>query len=66
MRLRLRESREARFLTQRDLAKLSGVSAGTIARLETERQSATFTTIRKLAAALDVEPEELVIRDEKP
>jgi DNA-binding XRE family transcriptional regulator len=57
---RLKEDRERRMLTQHELAKLSGVSRATIARLETTTTRATPTTARKLAKALKARPEELV------
>ena len=62
MGLRIRELREARFLTQADLAKQAGVGVVTISRLERDLGTARFATIRKLAAALGVEPAELVVR----
>ena len=60
----LKELREARFITQRELAARAGVTQATIVRLEQGRHWPTFTTIRKLAAALGVEPAELVVREE--
>ena len=54
--MKLKELREKAVLSQRDLAKLSGVAYATIARLELEKQKPTFVTIRKLAKALIVEP----------
>ena len=63
MQIRLKELREGRFLSQRDLAEKAGVNAVTIARLEGGKQEPTFRTIRKLAAALGVEPGELVARE---
>jgi transcriptional regulator with XRE-family HTH domain len=56
----LRSIRESKFLSQRDLAQRSGISEATIRRLETRRTEARFVTIRKLAEALGVAPEELV------
>ena len=56
---RLKAIRESKFLTQEMLAERSGVSRPTIARLERGDEEARFTTIRKLAAALDVEPIDL-------
>lgn len=56
--LRLREWREKRALTQDELAQKSGVSRGTIIRIE--RGAEAFPpTVRKLAAALNVDPSEL-------
>jgi transcriptional regulator with XRE-family HTH domain len=45
------------------LAERSGISRPTIARLERGDEEARFTTIWKLAAALGVEPGELVGAD---
>lgn len=58
--LRLRELRERKLLTQRDLAALSGVGLSTIVRAEKQRGHATPQVIKKLAKALDVDPGELV------
>lgn len=60
---KLRALREERVLSLRDLEELSGVSYNTIYRLEAGRhKQAHPRTIRKLAAALGVEPQELVVR----
>lgn len=56
---RLRYWRDKRVLTQRDLKAVSGVAAATIARLEHRQQYAKPATVRKLAQALQVEPEDL-------
>lgn len=56
---RLRELREARFLSLRGLAELSGVHHDTLFRLEHGQQGAYPATIHKLAKALGVEPVEL-------
>jgi transcriptional regulator with XRE-family HTH domain len=58
--VRLRELRQRRVLTLHELEERSGVSYNTIWRLENGRTGAHPRTIRKLAAALGVEPEELV------
>jgi transcriptional regulator with XRE-family HTH domain len=57
---RLRELRRRRVLTLEELAKKAGVGRNTIWRLEHGVMGAQPRTIRKLARALDVEPEELV------
>ena len=57
---KLRELRQRRVLTLHELEERSGVSYNTIWRLENRRTGAQPRTIRKLAAALGVEPEELV------
>jgi hypothetical protein len=60
MRVRLREWRLKRFLSQRELAERSGVRQPTIARLETHAQRPRPKTVRVLAKALGVKPSELV------
>ncbi|MGF1473076.1 MAG: helix-turn-helix domain-containing protein [Rubrobacteraceae bacterium] len=57
---RLRELREQRVLSMRELEDLSGVSYNTIWRLETGKTGAQPRTIRKIAGVLGVEPGELV------
>jgi transcriptional regulator with XRE-family HTH domain len=58
---KLRELRQRRVLTLHELGELSGVAYNTIWRLENGKSGAQPRTIRKLAAALGVEPEELVV-----
>jgi transcriptional regulator with XRE-family HTH domain len=55
---RLRDARERRFLTQDELAEAAGVQVVTISRIENDRQlgKPRLTTIRKLAAALEIDP----------
>jgi predicted transcriptional regulator len=48
--------RDRRMLTQEQLGQLSGVARSAIARLEAGGD-ARFSTIRKLATALEIEPE---------
>ncbi len=55
----LRATREAKVLTQEELAKKAGVSRITVSRLE-NGHDAYPATIRKLATALGVEPAQLV------
>ncbi len=59
--VKLRELRQRRVLTLHELEERSGVSYNTIWRLENGRTGAQPRTIRKLAVALGVEPEELVV-----
>jgi transcriptional regulator with XRE-family HTH domain len=56
----LRRVREAKLLTQQELADRAGVHRVTIASLETTAGAARFSTIRKLAAALEVDPSKLM------
>lgn len=57
---KLRELRRRRVLTMEELAEKAGVGRNTIWRLEHGVMGAQPRTIRKLAKALDVEPEDLV------
>jgi transcriptional regulator with XRE-family HTH domain len=57
---RLRELRRRRVLTLEELAEKAGVGRNTIWRLEHGVMGAQPRTIRKLAKALNVEPEVLV------
>jgi transcriptional regulator with XRE-family HTH domain len=62
---RLRALRQQRVLTLRELEERSGVAYNTIWHLENGKRGAQPRTLRKLAGALGVEPEELV-RTEVP
>jgi transcriptional regulator with XRE-family HTH domain len=55
----LRELRRAKVLTQRELAARAKVAQKTIVDIETGKIHPHPSTIRKLAAALEVEPEAL-------
>ena len=57
---RLRDLRKRKLLTQEQLADCSGVGIATIVRVERNQVEPRGSTIRKLAEALNVEPEELV------
>jgi transcriptional regulator with XRE-family HTH domain len=57
---RLRRLRQARLLTQAELAARIGATAETVNRLERGKYAARASTIRRLAAALAVEPTELL------
>ena len=52
--------RRRRGLTQRQLGELSGVAHTTVQRLEALNRGAYPQTLRKLATALEVAPEELL------
>jgi transcriptional regulator with XRE-family HTH domain len=56
----LRELRQSRGLSQRDLGELARVSSGTVYRLENGLRGAYPGTVRKLARALGVAPEALL------
>jgi transcriptional regulator with XRE-family HTH domain len=59
---KLRDTRKRKLLTQEQLAERSGVGIATIVRIERNQVEPRGSTIRKLADALEVEPEELVRR----
>lgn len=58
--VKLRDLRRRRVLTLDELAQKAGVGRNTVWRLEHRIMGAQPRTIRKLAKALGVEPEELV------
>ena len=56
---RLRDVRVRRLLSMRQLAKEAGVAPTTVYLIESGRRLPHYGTIRKLAAALEVEPAEV-------
>ena len=63
---KLRELRQMRQLNQRDLAKAVEIDVTYLSKLETGKMEPPAEgTVRKLAAALDVEPTELLILAKK-
>jgi DNA-binding XRE family transcriptional regulator len=60
MKVHLREWRFRRLLSQRDLAKKAKVGLSTIVRVEKGDYRPTMRTLRRLAKALDIEPDQLV------
>jgi transcriptional regulator with XRE-family HTH domain len=59
---RLKELREARALSLRELANVAGVGHNTIYRIEHGQVNVLPRTVRRLAKALGVEPRELMKR----
>lgn len=57
---RLRFIRQGAVMSQEELAQRSGVARDTISKLETGQRGAYPSTIRKLAAGLDVQPQMLM------
>jgi len=55
----LRDHRVSQFTTQEELAKKAGLSPTTVNRLEKGREKPMFQTIRKLAEALGVSPDQI-------
>jgi transcriptional regulator with XRE-family HTH domain len=58
---RLHDARIAKGMTVRDLAERSRIDAETIAALEAGRQEPPLDTVRKLADALGLAVEDLVL-----
>jgi len=52
--------RRRKALTQRELGEIAGVAHSTVQQLESLRRGGYAQTLRKLAKALGVEPEDLV------
>jgi transcriptional regulator with XRE-family HTH domain len=57
---RLRQLRQERALSLRELGETTGIAFDTINKLELGKRDAQPRTIRRLAAALGVEPKELM------
>jgi transcriptional regulator with XRE-family HTH domain len=58
--MKVRKLRQARGMTQGQLAEKTGVTREYIARLEAGRYDPSLSTIEKLAKALKVKPTELL------
>ena len=56
----MRQLRQERALSLRELGKMTGIAFDTINKLELGKRDAQPRTIRKLADALGVEPKELM------
>ncbi len=61
---KLKRSREEQVLSQRELARMAGLTHATVWRLENSFTEAHPHTIRKLAGVLGVEPKELTRKGE--
>ena len=59
----LRAARERALLTQEELGTQAGVQPLTISRIETDKVEPRYSTIRKLAKALGLEPTALLPRE---
>lgn len=58
----LKRVREDKLLTQQEVADAAGIGLSSIVRIENDKTEPRFSTIRKIAAALEVEPRELTGR----
>lgn len=58
----VREHRDKAMLTQDELGKKARLSGYTISRIESDQVAPRVSTIRKIAGALGIEPEELAAR----
>jgi transcriptional regulator with XRE-family HTH domain len=59
MMVSLREARAERLLSMRQLATKAGVASSTIYLIETGRSIPRLSSIRRIAAALGIEPTEI-------
>jgi transcriptional regulator with XRE-family HTH domain len=59
----LKRLREDRLLTQAELAERAGVALSSLVRIENNQVDPRFSSIRKLAQALDADPKELTKRE---
>jgi transcriptional regulator with XRE-family HTH domain len=64
--LRLRDLRRVRGLTTRELSDRAGLSPSMINQLETGKTGASVTSLRRIAAALDVPIAEFFLADDGP
>jgi transcriptional regulator with XRE-family HTH domain len=62
---KMKELREEKVLSQRELASMAGLTQMTVWRIENGYRDARPGTIRKLAVALGVEPKELVKKEDQ-
>jgi transcriptional regulator with XRE-family HTH domain len=59
----LRRVREEKLMTQQEVATAADLNLSTVMRIETDRVEPRFSTIRKLAIALDVNARELTRKE---
>lgn len=64
MQVKLRQVRERLFMTQSDLAEKTGIAEATISRIENGIQVPRVSTVKKIARAMGVEPDELIVWEE--
>lgn len=61
MKIKLREWRLFKIMTQEELSKASGITEASISRIESGLHEPRISTVKKLAAALGIEPRQLVV-----
>lgn len=61
---KIRRLREEKGLTQAALAKGAGLAQSFVSSIESGQKSPTVRSLQKLASALDVSPDELLVPDE--
>ena len=59
----LRRVREERLMTQQEVATAADLNLSTVMRIENDRVEPRFSTIRRLAIALDVNARELTRKE---
>ncbi|MBI3091686.1 MAG: helix-turn-helix transcriptional regulator [Candidatus Tectomicrobia bacterium] len=59
---RIREIRQSKQMTQRDLARILGFTESYVSHLESGRAAPTAPTLQKLAAALGVKVDDLFVK----
>jgi transcriptional regulator with XRE-family HTH domain len=64
--VKLREAREAKKLSQADLAERTGLQPSAISHFETGRRAPSFDNLKKLADALEVSTDYLLGREVAP
>jgi len=57
--MKLKQLRQKRFLTQEELAEMAGLTPLSISRWENGKRKPRFKSIRRLAKALKVDPEDI-------
>ena len=55
----LREIREKRAISLKQLFKMTGISIATISQIENKKRKARHITRQKIAAALNLKPEDI-------
>jgi transcriptional regulator with XRE-family HTH domain len=55
----LRQLREERVMTQRQVAEGAGITVTTLSRIENGKERPSFSTIRSLASVFDLPPQEM-------